>query len=154
MKVLAVNSYTNDEAEEICVHVYDIYLFEDRKKALFNLLKSRVSVDHFCPMHWLEGIDFNNLGFELEDVQKMPKSLQGTALEYLERKENVEQAPAKMKEYLHSIENRVNAAQSDEDLKEINDELGERWGIVSLYDKETVTEIENVDNIKYKYFPL
>ena len=56
--------------------------------------------------------------------------------------------------YWNSIENRVNAAQSDEDLKEINDELGERWGIVSLYDKETVTEIENVDNIKYKYFPL
>jgi hypothetical protein len=145
MKVLVFDRYEIDESDDNIVCVYDISLFEDRKKVLIKLLKDHVCIEHFRPMCVFSDVDINDPGFEWKDIPNLPKGLQGTALEILDQKDKIEKATLEMKKYLDSIEKKVNKSNSDEDLKVINDELNEKWGILSLYSSKSVAEVENID---------
>jgi len=108
--------------------IYNVSEFYKMKKVLIKVLKDHVSLEHFSPCYNYDC----DVDFELEDIPKLPKSLQKEALSMLTIKKEILEAPAKMENYMNDIINKIVNAKSEEELFKISVELNEKWRIGNL----------------------
>jgi len=117
-------SYIHDEYGHL--HIYDATELESLKKAYFKLIYDHVDVFHFSPNG---RIKCEEIDYTWDDIPNLPVSLRFGAEKKLKRKEDQDNSPKVLKEYLDGIWERINAAETEEDLKPIEKEMKEKWEI-------------------------